>query len=130
MVTRNCLLVKSTVEQSLDTKTVHSKSCGSMVRQFFLVLDQFIILIQPISHDMIHCDDSIIAPRLIGTGGCWFLLDVAFYGLKLFSGPIFAESESYCFNSFPGSSLTLFKPLFNHSCEFLFKNLQSIQTVT
>jgi MFS family permease len=29
--------------------------------------------------------------RLIGTGGCWFLTDVMFYGLKLFSGPIFAN---------------------------------------
>ena len=28
--------------------------------------------------------------RLIGTGGSWLLWDVAFYGLKLFSGPIFA----------------------------------------
>lgn len=27
--------------------------------------------------------------RLIGTGGCWMMWDVAFYGLKLFSGPIF-----------------------------------------
>jgi MFS family permease len=30
-------------------------------------------------------------PRLIGTGGNWFLLDVAFYGLKLYSGPIFED---------------------------------------
>jgi hypothetical protein len=29
------------------------------------------------------------APRLIGTGGNWFLWDIAFYGLKLYSGPIF-----------------------------------------
>jgi MFS family permease len=29
------------------------------------------------------------APRLIGTGGNWFVWDIAFYGLKLFSGPIF-----------------------------------------
>eukprot|EP00986_Skeletonema_menzelii_P012868 scaffold7268_cov159-Skeletonema_menzelii.AAC.1 len=29
------------------------------------------------------------APRLIGTGGAWFAWDIAFYGLKLFSGPIF-----------------------------------------
>lgn len=28
--------------------------------------------------------------RLVGTGGSWLLWDVAFYGLKLFSGPIFA----------------------------------------
>jgi MFS family permease len=28
--------------------------------------------------------------RLIGTGGCWFLTDIMFYGMKLFSGPIFA----------------------------------------
>lgn len=28
-------------------------------------------------------------PRLVGTGGNWFLWDVGFYGLKLFSGPIF-----------------------------------------
>jgi MFS family permease len=28
--------------------------------------------------------------RIIGTGGNWFVWDVAFYGLKLFSGPIFA----------------------------------------
>eukprot|EP01127_Copromyxa_protea_P013098 TRINITY_DN3486_c0_g1_i3.p1 TRINITY_DN3486_c0_g1~~TRINITY_DN3486_c0_g1_i3.p1 ORF type:complete len:437 (-),score=50.34 TRINITY_DN3486_c0_g1_i3:138-1448(-) len=28
-------------------------------------------------------------PRLLATGGCWFLWDVAFYGNKLFSGPIF-----------------------------------------
>lgn len=27
--------------------------------------------------------------RLIGTGGNWFVWDVAFYGLKLYSGPIF-----------------------------------------
>eukprot|EP00751_Fragilariopsis_kerguelensis_P011747 CAMPEP_0170774688 /NCGR_PEP_ID=MMETSP0733-20121128/10109_1 /TAXON_ID=186038 /ORGANISM="Fragilariopsis kerguelensis, Strain L26-C5" /LENGTH=712 /DNA_ID=CAMNT_0011117297 /DNA_START=70 /DNA_END=2208 /DNA_ORIENTATION=+ len=27
--------------------------------------------------------------RVISTAGCWFLWDVAFYGLKLFSGPIF-----------------------------------------
>jgi len=27
--------------------------------------------------------------RVIGTAGCWFLWDIAFYGLKLFSGPIF-----------------------------------------
>ena len=31
------------------------------------------------------------APRLIGTGGAWFVWDIAFYGLKLFSGPIFAQ---------------------------------------
>jgi MFS family permease len=30
-------------------------------------------------------------PRLIGTSGCWFVLDVAFYGLKLYSGPILAD---------------------------------------
>jgi MFS family permease len=30
------------------------------------------------------------APRLMGTGGNWFVWDIAFYGLKLFSGPIFA----------------------------------------
>mmetsp|Transcript_24505 Transcript_24505/g.69853 ORF Transcript_24505/g.69853 Transcript_24505/m.69853 type:complete len:765 (-) Transcript_24505:23-2317(-) len=28
--------------------------------------------------------------RLIGTGGNWFVWDIAFYGLKLYSGPIFA----------------------------------------
>lgn len=27
--------------------------------------------------------------RLIATGGCWCLWDICFYGLKLFSGPIF-----------------------------------------
>jgi hypothetical protein len=26
---------------------------------------------------------------VVGTGGNWFLWDVAFYGLKLYSGPIF-----------------------------------------
>jgi hypothetical protein len=31
------------------------------------------------------------APRLIGTGGNWFVWDMAFYGLKLFSGPIFDQ---------------------------------------
>jgi hypothetical protein len=31
------------------------------------------------------------APRLIGTGGAWFVWDIAFYGLKLFSGPIFEQ---------------------------------------
>jgi hypothetical protein len=29
--------------------------------------------------------------RLISTGGNWFVWDVTFYGLKLFSGPIFAD---------------------------------------
>jgi len=29
------------------------------------------------------------APRLLGTAGCWFLWDIGFYGLKLYSGPIF-----------------------------------------
>jgi len=29
--------------------------------------------------------------RLVGTGGNWLVANVAFYGLKLFSGPIFAE---------------------------------------
>jgi hypothetical protein len=29
------------------------------------------------------------APRLFGTGGNWFLWDISFYGLKLYSGPIF-----------------------------------------
>lgn len=33
----------------------------------------------------------IYAPRLIGTGGCWLVFDVMFYGLKLFSGPIFQD---------------------------------------
>jgi len=28
-------------------------------------------------------------PRLIGTGGSWFVWDITFYGLGLFSGPIF-----------------------------------------
>jgi hypothetical protein len=28
--------------------------------------------------------------RLIATGGCWFVWDMCFYGLKLFSGPIFS----------------------------------------
>jgi len=31
------------------------------------------------------------APRLIGTGGNWFVWDITFYGLKLYSGPIFAS---------------------------------------
>ncbi|CAB9499157.1 Probable inorganic phosphate transporter 1 [Seminavis robusta] len=31
------------------------------------------------------------APRLLGTGGAWIVYDVAFYGLKLFSGPIFDQ---------------------------------------
>ncbi|KAL7540554.1 hypothetical protein ACHAWF_006716 [Thalassiosira exigua] len=30
------------------------------------------------------------APRIMGTGGNWFLIDITFYGMKLFSGPIFA----------------------------------------
>ena len=30
-------------------------------------------------------------PRLIGTGGNWLVWDVTFYGLKLFSGPIFED---------------------------------------
>jgi hypothetical protein len=30
-------------------------------------------------------------PRLIATAGTWFLWDVAFYGNKLFSGPIFSS---------------------------------------
>lgn len=29
--------------------------------------------------------------RLIGTGGNWLVANIAFYGLKLFSGPIFAD---------------------------------------
>ena len=29
------------------------------------------------------------APRLVGTASCWLLWDVGFYGLKLYSGPIF-----------------------------------------
>ena len=29
--------------------------------------------------------------RLIATGGCWLVWDVCFYGLKLFSGPIFRD---------------------------------------
>jgi energy-converting hydrogenase Eha subunit A len=32
---------------------------------------------------------SFYSPRLVGTGGSWFVWNVAFYGLKLFSGPIF-----------------------------------------
>ncbi|EJK62548.1 hypothetical protein THAOC_16836, partial [Thalassiosira oceanica] len=32
-------------------------------------------------------------PRLIGTAGNWFLTDIAFYGLKLFSGPIFGSLD-------------------------------------
>jgi len=31
------------------------------------------------------------APRLLGTAGNWFLWDIGFYGLKLFSGPIFND---------------------------------------
>lgn len=31
--------------------------------------------------------------RLLGTGGNWFLVDIAFYGLKLFSGPIMMEID-------------------------------------
>jgi hypothetical protein len=31
--------------------------------------------------------------RLIATGGCWFVWDIVFYGLKLFSGPIFASID-------------------------------------
>jgi MFS family permease len=31
------------------------------------------------------------SPRLVGTGGNWFVWDVTFYGLKLFSGPIFRD---------------------------------------
>lgn len=38
------------------------------------------------------------APRLVGTGGNWFVWDIAFYGLKLFSGPIFDDIN-------PGGSL-------------------------
>lgn len=34
------------------------------------------------------------APRLVGTGGSWFLTDIAFYGLKLFSGPIISHSKT------------------------------------
>lgn len=30
------------------------------------------------------------APRLVGTGGNWFVFNFSFYGLKLFSGPILA----------------------------------------
>jgi MFS family permease len=30
-------------------------------------------------------------PRLVGTGGNWFVWDVTFYGLKLYSGPIFRD---------------------------------------
>jgi MFS family permease len=33
------------------------------------------------------------APTLVGTAGCWFLWDIAFYGLKLFSGPIFGRLD-------------------------------------
>lgn len=33
---------------------------------------------------------SFYSVRLIGTGGNWFLVDIVFYGLKLFSGPIFS----------------------------------------
>jgi Sugar (and other) transporter len=31
------------------------------------------------------------APRLVGTGGNWFAWDLTFYGLTLFSGPIFED---------------------------------------
>ena len=30
-------------------------------------------------------------PRLVGTGGNWFVWDITFYGLKLYSGPIFED---------------------------------------
>ena len=40
--------------------------------------------ISPIAHT---------APRLIGTGGNWFLVDIVFYGLKLFSGPIMLQID-------------------------------------
>ena len=29
--------------------------------------------------------------RMIATGGCWLVWDICFYGLKLFSGPIFDD---------------------------------------
>jgi hypothetical protein len=32
---------------------------------------------------------GLYAPTLVGTAGCWFLWDIAVYGLKLFCGPIF-----------------------------------------
>ena len=31
--------------------------------------------------------------RLIATGGCWLVWDICFYGLKLFSGPIFRDLD-------------------------------------
>jgi len=39
-------------------------------------------------------------PRLIGTGGSWLVWDITFYGLKLFSGPIFNDIN-------PGGSLVV-----------------------
>jgi MFS family permease len=30
-------------------------------------------------------------PRLVGTGGNWFISNIVFYGMKLFSGPIFED---------------------------------------
>ena len=39
---------------------------------------------------------AFLAPRLAGTGGSWFLTDIAFYGLKLFSGPIISQSKPDC----------------------------------
>jgi hypothetical protein len=42
---------------------------------------------QEVSYPMIF---RLYGLRLIGTGGNWFLWDMCFYGLKLFSGPIFA----------------------------------------
>ena len=44
------------------------------------------------------------APRLVGTAGCWFVWDIGFYGLKLYSGPIFAdinpEGDLFILNGF------------------------------
>jgi len=53
-------------------------------------------------------------PRLLGTGGCWFLWDVAFYGLGLFSGPIFEAIN-------PEGQLLLTNAwlLFNNFCALL-----------
>jgi hypothetical protein len=42
---------------------------------------------------LVSCINVLVAPRLVGTGGSWFLVDIAFYGLKLFSGPIFSQSK-------------------------------------
>mmetsp|Transcript_18417 Transcript_18417/g.44482 ORF Transcript_18417/g.44482 Transcript_18417/m.44482 type:complete len:119 (+) Transcript_18417:284-640(+) len=42
---------------------------------------------QKLTYGMIF---RLYGTRIIGTGGCWCLWDSCFYGLKLFSGPIFA----------------------------------------